>query len=455
MTLHRIRKGLDLPISGDPAQVVAEARAVARVALLAADYVGLKPAIRVQPGDRVLRGQPVIDDKRQPGVRLTAPASGTIAAVHRGEKRALHSMVIDVDPADGPGMQTRFETFTGRDPASLTKEDVRALLLESGLWAAFRTRPFSRIPPPDGTPQALFVTAIDTRPHAPSPEVALAGREADFRAGLACIQTLCDGPTHLCTAPGSPLGASATGRVQLQEFAGPHPAGTAGVHIHLLHPVDLHRTVWHLGYQDVAAIGRLFRTGELDVERVISLAGPSVARPRLVRARLGASTEELTSGELREGEHRIVSGSVLDGRTAQGDALGYLGRYHLQVSALREGRERELLGWLAPGADKFSVTGSVLGAFLRRRKFGFTTTTNGSPRAMVPIGTYERVMPMDLLPTFLFRALITGDVQRAEALGALELDEEDVALSTYVCPGKFEYGPLLRRALDQIAKDAS
>jgi Na+-transporting NADH:ubiquinone oxidoreductase subunit A len=187
---------------------------------------------------------------------------------------------------------------------------------------------------------------------------------------------------------------------------------------------------------------------------VIALAGPGIERPRLLRTRLGASTDDLTRDELRPGEQRVVSGAVLDGRTARGDATGYLGRYHLQVSALPEGREREFLGWLAPGRDKFSLTGVVLGAFARRRRFRFTTTTNGSPRAMVPIGTYERVMPMDLLPTFLLRALITGDDARAAALGCLELDEEDLALCTYVCPGKYEYGPLLRSALERIEKEA-
>jgi len=211
--------------------------------------------------------------------------------------------------------------------------------------------------------------------------------------------------------------------------------------------------VWHVGYQDVAAIGHLLATGRIDVGRVIALAGPGVARPRLLRTRLGAATDELVAGELAPGAQRVVSGSVLDGRTAAGEATGYLGRYHLQVSALPEGNRREFLGWLAPGREKHSLTGVVLGAFARRA-LPLTTTTNGSPRAMVPIGTYERVMPLDLLPTFLLRALITGDDEQAEALGCLELDEEDLALCTYVCPGKYEYGPLLRGALERIAKDA-
>jgi Na+-transporting NADH:ubiquinone oxidoreductase subunit A len=240
--------------------------------------------------------------------------------------------------------------------------------------------------------------------------------------------------------------------VRLEQFRGPHPSGSAGWHIHCLHPVSMERHVWHIGYQDVIALGCLLRSGELDVGRVISLAGPSVRAPRLLRTRLGASVDELVAGELHDGEHRVLSGSVLDGRVAAGEAGGYLGRYHLQVAVLPEGREREMFGYVMPGANKFSVTGAVFGAFSRARRV-LTTTTNGGERAMVPIGTYERVLPFDIEPVFLLRALIIKDDQAAQKLGALELDEEDLALATCVCPSKYEYGPLLRDALARIEKE--
>jgi Na+-transporting NADH:ubiquinone oxidoreductase subunit A len=454
MAVHRTKKGLDLPIAGAPEPRIDPARPVRRVALLAADYVGLRATLRVQPGDVVRRGQPLFEDKRNPGVPFVAPAAGRVAAVHRGERRALLSVTIDVDEPEASGPQFPLSTFVRRDVAALDRDAACALLVESGLWTALRTRPFSRIPAPATVPQAIFVTAIDTRPHAPAPASVLASRAADFAAGVSCLEHLTDGPVYVCQAAGAPVPAPASSRVRIEEFDGPHPAGTAGFHIHALHPVSLGHSVWHIGYQDVAAIGRLFLTGEIDVERVIALGGPGVARPRLLRTRLGASTDELAAGELRAGEQRVVSGSVLDGRTATGDATGYLGRYHLQLSALPEGRDRELFGWIAPGTEKFSLTGAVLGAFRRAHRFAFTTTTNGSPRAMVPIGTYERVMPFDLMPTFLLRALITGDAERAAELGCLELDEEDLALCTYVCPGKFEYGPLLRSTLERLEKEA-
>ena len=450
MGVHRLKQGLDLPLLGEPEPSVHDAPPVATVALMADDYKGLKPTFHVRPGDRVTRGQCLFEDKSNPGVRFTAPAAGTVRAVNRGAQRAFESIVIERDAGQGPGPQV---PLAARG-AALDAAAVRALLLESGLWTALRTRPFSRVPAPDASPYALFVTAMDTRPHAPAVELALAGREDDFATGLACVAKLCAGTTFVCVAPGSKLPVPSIERVRVETFEGPHPAGVPGTHIHFLAPVDLARSAWHVGYQDVAAIGRLAATGRIDDERVISLSGPGIARPRLLRAPLGAATADLVRGELAPGEQRVIAGSVLDGRTASGEALGYLGRYHLQVSALPEGTRREMFGWIAPGANKFSLWGVVLGAW-RRRPMALTTATHGGHRAMVPIGAYERVVPLDLMPTFLLRALIGGHDDWAEEMGALELDEEDLALCTLVCPGKTEYGPLLRAALTRIGKEAA
>jgi Na+-transporting NADH:ubiquinone oxidoreductase subunit A len=448
MAMHRNRRGLDLPLAGAPALQVGEAPPSARVALLAADTPGLKPALAVQAGDRVLRGQKLFEDKRIPGVAFTAPAAGTVAAIHRGERRALVSVVIDVDAADGPAQQVQFAA--PGSAAGLDIGAVRALMQQSGLWTALRQRPFGHVPAADGSAEALFVTAIDSRPHAPPPALVIEARRDDFREGLAALTRLGIARVYLCTGAGD--GFDAPAGVQVEQFAGPHPSGSVGWHIHRLHPVGMARRVWHIGYQDVIALGHLLRTGELDLTRVISLAGPSLRAPRLLRTRLGASVDGLVAGELVDGEHRVLSGSVLDGRIAAGEATGYLGRYHLQVAALPEGRRREMFGYVLPGADKFSVTGAVLGAFSRAGRV-LTTSTNGGERAMVPIGTYERVLPFDIEPTFLLRALITGDDQAAQKLGALELDEEDLALATCVCPSKYEYGPLLRDALTRIEKE--
>lgn len=447
MTTVRSSKGLDLPLAGAPMPVIEVAPPVTSVAVLGPDFPGLRPALKVDAGDIVALGQVLFEDRQRPGVCHTAPASGTISAVHRGARRALVSVVISVDDSI-PAVS--LASFSGRPAAQLDATAVRALLLESGLWTALRTRPFGRVPAADAAPAAIFVTAVDTRPHAVPPALAMAGREQDWDAGLQCLARLAP-RVFACVGHGTAV--AAPDGVQVVEFAGPHPSGNAGWHVHSLLPVSLRRSVWTIGYQDVLALGRLATTGRVDVERVIALAGPGVRRPRLLRTRLGASLDELVDGELHPGAQRVISGSVLDGRARTAAADAYLGRHHLQLSALPEGGEREIFGYITPGARKFSVTGAVLGAFRRAHRFALTTSTNGSPRAMVPIGSYERVMPFDLLPTILLRALIIGDDARAVELGALELDEDDVALCTYVCPGKTEYGPLLRAALDRIEKE--
>ena len=456
MGLHRIKKGLDLPIAGEPDQrLIHQAEQPARVALLADDYVGMKPTMHVSAGDDVRRGQVLFEDKKTPGVRYTAPAAGRVTAIHRGERRALLSVVIQLDSAElgGRGETVQFSSYSGRHPSSLGSDNVKELLIESGLWTSLRARPFSRVADPQLRPRSIFVTASDSNPLAPSVDAVLAGKEAHFERGLHAVAQLTDGPVHVCKMAGSKVKAPAGTRFIEQEFAGPHPAGAAGVHIHRIDPVDRGKLVWHLNYQDTIAIGRLFESGALEVETVVSLAGPSVRRPRLLRTRLGAPTDELVARELQNGENRVISGPVLSGRAAAGEVFGYLGRYHHQISVIPESRGREFLGWLSPGADKFSTVNVFVSKLLPGAKFRFSSSTNGSDRAMVPIGMYERVLPMDILPTFLLRALLVSDVERAEQLGCLELDEEDLALCTFVCPSKVEYGPLLRQVLTTIEKE--
>lgn len=470
MTLHVITKGLDLPISGEPSQEIdSEAPKVTQVAVVADDFPGMKPRMLVREGDTIKRGQAVFEDRKTPGVLHTSPGAGKVVGVHRGAKRALQSVVIHLSEGERSGMPPPdellpFDAYTGKAAAELTRDEVVALLVESGTWTALRKRPFSKVPEPTSTPDALFINAMDTNPLAPTPEPLIEARRADFDAGLSALTKLCPGKTYLCVAAGSKLSGGTPAGVDIQQFKGPHPAGTTGVHMHLVAPVSRKRTCWSIGYQDVIAFGKLLTTGQLDVERVISVAGPPVARPRLVRTRMGANMDELVPREslkpgaeghsLGEGDYRLISGSVLSGKRASSAPVSFVGRYHNQVSVLREGREREFLGWLAPGTDKFSVIPTFISKWLGSgKKFAFTTTTNGSPRAMVPIGMYEDVVPLDILPTFLLRSLIVGDVETAERLGVLELDEEDLALCTFVCPGKTNYGPILRANLDDIERN--
>ncbi|MCY4075189.1 MAG: Na(+)-translocating NADH-quinone reductase subunit A [Acidobacteria bacterium] len=457
MARHKVTRGVRLPLAGEPVQAVEDAAPPHRVGVLAADAVGLRPTLHVSPGDTVVRGQVLFHDKRTPDVRYTAPVAGTVAGVHRGDRRALRSVVIEASRAEREGRDpetARFPAFSGRHPSGMPADDVRALLLESGLWTALRARPYGRVADPAVRPHSIFVTAIDTNPLAPSIDAVVGDRVPALGRGLAALERLTDGPIHFCTGPDTRLEPAAGERVRHEVFAGPHPAGTVGLHIHTLDPVDRRKVVWHIGVQDVIAAGRLFEAGQLDPGRVVSLGGPPVARPRLLRTRLGASTDALVAGELAgEQEVRVISGSVFGGRAASGEVHGYLGRYHQQVSVLTEDREREFLGWLRPGFDRFSAVRTFASAWLPRRRLALTTSTHGSPRAIVPIGSYERVMPLDLMVTPMMRALAMRDVERAEELGCLELEEEDVALCTFVDAGKTEFGPHLRSVLDELEKE--
>jgi Na+-transporting NADH:ubiquinone oxidoreductase subunit A len=458
MSFHKITKGLDLPISGEPIQIIRESRMPTRVAVIADDFPGMRPGMFVEEGDTVKRGQPLFEDRTRSGVIHTAPGAGRVIGVYRGARRALQSVVIDLSDSERAGTPSEselvnFEHYSGQSVDQLDRESIVALLAESGEWTAFRTRPFSKTPATDTTPAAIFVNAMDTNPHAPLPEVVLSDRMEDFDRGLSIVAKLTEGKTYLCVDPVSEIEQGVGAPVTVEHFSGPHPAGTAGLHIHTLEPVSRNKTVWTIGYQDVAAIGSLFATGVLSVDRVISYAGPPVADPVLLRTRAGASIDDLITEDFGGAEVRQIAGSVISGKKAMGNIFGFLGRYDYQISVLKEGRERIFMGWLTPGMDSFSILGIYLSKFFPSKKFDFTTTTNGSPRAMVPIGMYERVMPMDIMPTFLLRSMLVGDLERAEELGALELAEEDLALCTFVCPGKTNYGPILRRNLELIEKE--
>lgn len=460
MGLHKVKKGLELPIGGSPRQVVADAPQVRRVAIMADDFPGMKPGFEVAVGDTVRRGQLVFNDRRRGEVRHTAPGAGTVVAINRGVRRALLSVVIELNERERAGQPSDddfqpFESYTGADPDSLETEAVRALLQESGLWTALRARPFDKVPRPDDlAPHSVFVHAMDSNPLAADPAVILEGQMDAFLQGLRVLAKLTPGELFLCVAPQSEIGRAAQGIARVEEFTGPHPAGTAGLHIHRLAPVSRTRTVWSVGYQDVACIGRLFATGRLDLDRVVALGGPPLADPQLLRTRAGASTHDLLAQEEAGlDDVRYISGSIFAGKKAMGEELGYLGRYDDQVSVLEEEREREFIGWLSPGFRKFSTLPIYISKLTRPKQLALGTSTNGSERAIISIGNFDAVMPFDIVITYLLRALAVGDTETAEQLGCLELSEEDLALCTFVDAGKNEFGPLLRKNLEIIERE--
>jgi Na+-transporting NADH:ubiquinone oxidoreductase subunit A len=399
-------------------------------------------------GDFVKQGQLLFTDKKVPALRYTSPGSGTVIAINRGDRRAIVSVVISLQGDD----RVSFTSYDEHELASLSRQDVKSMLLTSGLWTSIRSRPFSKVANPETVPHSLFINAMDTNPLAPAVMKILEGNERHFIQGITVLSRLTDGRVYLCSSPGDKIPRPEMDQLTVAEFSGPHPAGNSGTHIHFLDPAARNKHIWFINAQDVIAAGILFTTGTLSVERIISLAGPSVKQPRLIRTRIGASVSDITSGELIEGQQRCISGSVLSGFIAH-EETGYLGRYHQQISVIPEGGKREFLGWLRPGLNRYSVKNIVLSRLLPNRLFSFTSSSHGSRRAIVPVGSYEKVMPLDIMPTPLMKALAVDDIDEAEMLGCMELDEEDLALCTFVCPSKIDHGKELRRNLLLIEKE--
>ena len=443
-----IKKGLDLPISGEPSTILDEAKTCRSVGVLGPDYPGMKPTMLVEVGDQVNKGQVLFSDKKNEGVLFTSPSSGVVSGINRGEKRSLLSVTID--RADGS--EEVFGQYDAGQLEALDREVIQEQLVKSGQWTAIRTRPYSKVPAIGSVPNSIFVAAMNTDPLSGEPTTIVKRSQEEFDAGILILTRLTEGAVYICLEGNSDISVPKQNRVVEQGFSGPHPAGLPGTHIHFLDPVGPRKSVWYLNYQDVIAFGHLFLTGKILSDRIIALAGPGAVNPRLVHTTLGANLTEMVAGELLDGDQRVISGSVLSGRTSS-SPIDYLGRYHQQVSVIAQNTSRDLFGYLSIGMKKHSVFPVFLSKWLGEKNLEFSTSTNGSPRAMVPIGTYDAVVPMDILATQLLRSLLVGDIENAINLGCLELDEEDVALCTYSCPGKYEFGPVLREMLTQIERE--
>ncbi len=448
MSVVKIRKGFDVPIHGGlESALVQDGPKIHHVALKPQEAWGIKVKLLVHIGQKVKLGEPLFYDKRDEAVLFTAPGAGEVVEINRGKRRMVQSVVIRLDD------QEEQLPFDAVDPVRAEADEIRGHLLRSGLWPCLRQRPYDKIAHSAQDPRSIFVTAMETQPLAPPPLAALEGREAHFRAGLVALTKLCSGRVRLCTRAGEDWSAFQVDGVEHTQFEGKHPAGNAGVHINALDPVGPGRTVWHLGYQDLADIGEFLGTGRIPTARVCALVGPAVKQPSLMRTRRGASTADLTEGRLEAAQPRLISGSVLGGWTAKpASPYGYVGRWDNMLCVIDDAPKREFLGWLNPLGKRHTYTNSALAKFLRR-EYQFDSDTNGGDRAIVPIGSYDQVLPMDILATPLIKALAAGDLEGAEKLGVLELAEEDLALCEYVCPSKIPVTNLLRDMLERIEKE--
>jgi len=438
----RIKRGLTLPLVGEPEQSVFPSPAITHVGVALTDYRGLQPQWLVQDGERVRTGQALFCDADTPAIRVSSPATGVVRVQAGANGAQTLAIAVEADE------YIEFAQFAETELPTLTDAQVRQQLLAAGLWPAFRTRPLQNVPGAEVKPHAIFVTAMDTQPLAPRAERLIEADLTAFSQGLTVISHLTSGLVYVCKAPAAYVPVPDIINIKVEEFAGKHPAGLAGTHIHFLDRIGAgsDKQVWSINYQDVMAIGRLFVTGRVDAERIIALAGSQVIDARLLRVRLGADLRELTAGQLKDQACCVISGSVLHGREISAEQP-YLGRYHQQVSVLPPvSTPQRWWGW---GARQFSALPVFLARLLRIKKYRICADVSESPQPLLITAAFERVWPLRMPVLPLLEALVAQDVERAVKLGALELAEEDLALCSFVCPGKQNYGALLRAVLEQ------
>jgi len=429
--LIKLKAGLDLDLGPAPLGSIQDGPAVTRVALVGPDYTDVRFSVTVAAGDQVALGETLMTHRKFPELRFTSPGAGIVEAVHRGARRRLMSVVIALNSED----EVEFPAFPNADLNALSVDEINESLLASGLWTSFRTRPYNRIPKPRTRPRAIFVTAMDTSPGAADPVTLITEQSNAFRDGLLILNRFSTERTYVCKSPGSPIPEAAAEGLVTAQFQGRHPAGLPGTHMHFLEPTTEHADLWHIGYQDVIAIGKFFRSGRLWTERLIAVSGPGLEQSRLLRTRTGACLQQLLHDKPADGS-RVVSGDLLSGRQVTLNT-GYLGRYHQQVSVLAEN----------PGGD----------AEMRKpdcRGKSITTALHGWPSGMLAIEAFERVWPLETPPIPLLRALLIKDTETAIKLGCLGLAEEDLALCSYVCPAKYDYGAALRATLHEYQREA-
>ena len=429
----KISKGLDLPISGTPDPVISDTPKITTVSLLGNDFTGMKPTMLVKSGDLVKRGTKIFEDKKNPGVFFTSPAGGIVKEISRGERRKFLS--IDIEIADNED-HVEFDT----------NENTRNLLINSGLWNAFRSRPFNRTPSIDSTPNAIFINACDTNPLAVDPYFIIKEDLKYFNRGLRALCENFSCPIHCCYQ-NADFDLSVDG-INYHQFSGPHPSGLTSTHINKIYPVNLKRIAWTIGYQDVISIGYLLEHAFLRTHKLIALGGPSVFSPSLIKARISGNIDELTAGKLETGS-RVISGSVLYGHASEG-VMNYLGFYDSLISAIPDQANDIFLNWLMPGSKLHSKLNVFISSFLKPSNFIFNTSVNGGDRAIVPVGSYDEVLPMDILVPQLLKALVVGDREQAVDLGMLELAPEDLAVCSYICPSKYDYCSILANNLNEL-----
>ena len=435
----KTKKGLDLPISGSPSTEIDSTTAINSIAVLGADYVGLKPTMMVDEGDQVQLGQKLFENKKNPGTYITAPSSGVVKSINRGEKRRFLSLIIETDHSLDP------ITFDINDYSSSIE-----FLVDSGALAYFRTRPYNRMPQPSEVPSAIFVNACDTNPLAADSYELIKHDQDLFNKGLSFIESINSDIKTFCSYQNNNFDQSISG-VSYNQFEGPHPAGLVGTHIHFLYPVGQNRTVWTISWQEVISLGYLLTNKNLRTDKYISLGGPNCHEPKILKVKYGSNLSETSAGKILDSS-RVISGSVLHGHTGE-NVMNYLGAFDNQVSVLPDESNDILFNWAMPGSKLHSKLPAFISSWIKPKTFNFNVSMNGGNRAIVPISSYQEIMPLNILTTQLLKSLVTLDIELGEKLGVLELAPEDLALASYVCPSKYDYQSILDSNLEKMYEE--
>ncbi len=445
--LVKINKGLDIRLKGKPVLQLETLNNSGLYAIKPTDFPGLTPKLAVKVDDEVKAGSALFYNKNLPELKFTSPVSGKVVAINRGERRRILEIVVE---SDG-----KMESlgFRNGDPKSLSRDEIKETLLSSGLWPFIKQRPFNIIANPEESPRAIFLSAFDSAPLAPDNEFILKDNKAALQTGIDALGMLTDGKVHVGVRKGTIQESIFTtiNGIEINEFQGPHPAGTVGVQIHHIAPINKADIVWVIQAQDILSIGSLFEKGILDAERIVSLAGSEVKEPKYYKTILGASIRNMVDGNVNDGNLRFISGNVLTGEKISRE--GFTGYYDNQVTVIPEGDHHEMFGWIMPRLKKFSTSMSYFSWMMPKKEFESDTNLNGGQRAFVVSGQYEKVLPMDIYPVELLKAVIIGDIDKMENLGIYEVAEEDLALCEFVCTSKTEVQSILRDGFDMMIKE--
>ena len=442
-----LKRGLNIRLKGDAEKVLGTSIVADKVALKPTDFPGLSPKILVRPGQEVKAGEPVFLDKYNPEILFTAPISGEVLSINRGERRKVLEIVIK---ADGKNESVEFNKV---DPQKLSREEIKEQLKQSGTWAFLKQRPYGTVARPETTPLHIFISGFDSAPLAPDYEFILKGQSASFQTGINALSKLTDGKIHVGIRPDQANGFfSGIKNIETTQFNGPHPAGNVGIQIHHLSPIGKGDIIWTINPQDVVFIGRLFETGKVDFSKIIALTGSEVKTPNYIKVVHGTNLSGLLKNSTKQnGKERFISGNVLTGEQVEAD--DFLGFYSQQVTVIPEGDYYEFLGWAMPRLNKFSISRSYFSWLNPKKEYIADSNLNGEERAYVMTGQYEKVLPMDILPVFLMKAIIADDIDKMEQLGIYEVIEEDMALCEYVCTSKIEVQSILRSGINLMIKE--